>query len=261
MNNVRYPAVADMFYPADPMELAHTINNLVSYAKEVSHIPKAIITPHAGYIYSGEIAANAFAALIKVAKQIRRVVIMGPAHHYPFRGVAASSADYFLTPLGKIELDQDAIAKIIGLPRVTISDEAHLYEHSIEVQLPFLQVLLSDFKLIPLLANTSPIEYITQVLDALWGGDETLIIVSSDLSHYHPYAEAQTMDKQVAQAILDGKIEAIKDENACGALPIRALVQIAKQKNLQAKLIDLRNSGDTAGTKDKVVGYGAFHFV
>jgi len=260
MPTIRNPAVAGMFYPADSKELENTIRNFLADAKADQPVSKAIIAPHAGYVYSGQTAAKAYACLAQAANLIKCVVLLGPAHRYPFRGIAAPKADYFATPLGQIKIDHDMIAKISSLPQITVNDEAHAKEHSLEVQLPFLQILLKNFSLVPLVVGMSDADQVAKVLEQLWNGHETLIVVSSDLSHYHDYTTAQKMDKQAAQAILDLNPNAIKEEHACGRIPIKGLLHVAAEKKLRVSLIDLCNSGDTAGPKNHVVGYGAFHF-
>lgn len=260
MVKIRQPVVAGMFYPADAQELQNTILGMLNNAKGDQPIPKAIIAPHAGYIYSGQTAAHAYACLAQAANKIHRVILFGPAHRYPFQGIAAPEADIFATPLGQIKIDHNAIAQILSLPQVQVSDAAHAEEHSLEVQLPFLQILLKNFSLVPLVVGASNADQVAAVLDKLWNGDETLIIVSSDLSHYHDYKTAQHMDQQTVRGILDLNQAAIKEENACGRIPIKGLMQIAGQKKLKPKLIQLCNSGDTAGPKDQVVGYAAIHF-
>ena len=257
---IREPVVAGMFYPADPNELAATIRNMLAEVKNDQPVPKAIIAPHAGYIYSGPVAASAYACLSKAANDIKRVILLGPTHRYPFRGLGLSSADFFVTPLGQIKIDQDACAQISSLPQVAVVDAAHAQEHSLEVQLPFLQILLKNFSLVPIVVGSCDPEQIAEVLEQLWGGQETLIVVSSDLSHFYDYTAAQKMDQQAAQAILDLQLEKLNEEQACGRLPIQGLLQAVTNKGLKTSLIDLRNSGDTAGPKDQVVGYGAFHF-
>lgn len=257
---IRQAAVAGSFYPADPHKLQNMVRNFLVDAKEDLPIPKAIIAPHAGYIYSGSIAANAYACLAKICSTINRVVLVGASHHVYFKAIAASGADYFVTPLGQIKVDQDAIAKVAALADVQIFNQAHLAEHSLEVQLPFLQILLKNFSIVPLLAGATTPQQIAKTIEVLWGGIETLIVVSSDLSHYYDYKTAQKLDKQTAQAIIDLNPRDIQEEQACGSLPIKGLLEVAIKKHLKAKIIDLRNSGDTSGTKDQVVGYGAFHF-
>lgn len=260
MTKIRQAAVAGMFYPANPMELRHLIKDFLEEANSHLPNPKAIIAPHAGYIYSGPIAASAFACLHQVKDQIKQVVLLGPSHRYFFQGLGASSMDYFETPLGQIKLDQKAIQKILSLPQVSMADEAHQSEHSLEVQLPFLQVVLSDFLLVPLVISDASVEQIAEVITLLWNGPETLIVISSDLSHYLDYESAKKIDQKTADAIVSLKQENISSDQACGSDGIKGLIQVAKEKNLRVSLIDLRNSGDTAGTKDQVVGYGAFHF-
>jgi hypothetical protein len=222
--------------------------------------PKAIIAPHAGYIYSGPIAATAYARLRGAAKTIKRVVLLGPAHRVAVAGLAASSATSWVTPLGEVPLDQKATAEILNLPQVVTMDEAHEFEHSLEVHLPFLQETLEDFQLIPLVVGEAEPKVVAEVLEKLWGGKETLIVISSDLSHYHEYETARKIDAQTSQAIVNLQPEKIAYDHACGRNPIGGLLYLAKEKGLSCQMIDLRNSGDTAGSKDQVVGYGAYVF-
>jgi AmmeMemoRadiSam system protein B len=260
MPTIRNPAVAGMFYPADSKELENTIRNFLANAKADQPVPKAIIAPHAGYVYSGQTAAKAYACLAQATNSIKSVILLGPSHRYPFRGIAVPQADYFVTPLGQVKIDHEIIAKISHQLQITVSDEAHAQEHSLEVQLPFLQILLKNFSLVPLIVGMSDANQVAKVLELLWDGKETMIVVSSDLSHYHEYKTAQQMDKQAAQAILDLNPNALKEEHACGRTPIKGLLHVAAEKKLKVSLIDLCNSGDTAGPKNHVVGYGAFHF-
>jgi len=257
---IRKPAVAGSFYPAVSDELQKMVDNFLTNAKKDLPLPKAIIAPHAGYIYSGQIAASAYACLINSRNIIKRVVILGASHYAGFSIVATSSAEHFSTPLGLVKVDQDTISKISSFTEVGTLDEAHTNEHSLEVQLPFLQTVLKDFTIIPLLVSSSEPQEVAKVIDALWGGNETLVVVSSDLSHYLDYDTAQKTDQKTAQAIVNLKPQDIRDYQACGNLPIKALLEIAIKKHLKVATIDLRNSGDTAGDKSRVVGYGAFHF-
>ena len=259
MTTIRQPAVAGMFYPADTWQLAHDVQQLLDAARPFDVIPKALIVPHAGYIYSGAIAASAYATLKDVAPCIRRVVLLGPTHRVAVRGLAVPDAEAFDTPLGRVMLDSNALRAITYLPQVVISREVHAQEHSLEVQLPFLQSVLRDFTLLPLAVGMATAEEVTEVLEALWGGDETLIVISSDLSHYLPYSTAQRVDAQTADAILHLK-QPISHEQACGGTPINGLIVAARKHHLTPHLLDLRNSGDTAGTHDRVVGYAAFAF-
>jgi AmmeMemoRadiSam system protein B len=256
----RMPAVAGMFYPASAEELRSDVEQMLRSAKTSEPAPKAIIAPHAGYIYSGSVAAKAYARLASVKNQINRVVLLGPSHRVPLLGLAASSADFFTTPLGDIEIDRAAIDSILELPQVAQFDAAHEQEHSLEVHLPFLQVALENFKLVPIVVgDTEPAE-VAEVMQKLWGGNETLIVVSSDLSHFHDYATAKQLDQSTSDAIENLQPENIFYENACGRNPVNGLLYLAKKIGLHAETIDLRNSGDTAGTKDRVVGYGAYVF-
>jgi hypothetical protein len=228
-------------------------------APRVPH-PKAIIAPHAGYVYSGPVAASAYSRLEGHAGSISRVILLGPAHRYPVRGMAASSAKAFQTPLGSVLLDQEAIARAMELPQVQLVDEAHEGEHSLEVHLPFLQVVLGDFSLVPLVVGEASHEEVAEVLEILWGGPETLIVVSSDLSHYRPYVEANEIDRETARAIERLEPEEIRYEQACGRMPMGGLLLRAREQGLAVECVDLRNSGDTAGSRDQVVGYGAWVF-
>lgn len=259
MSIARSPAVAGMFYPADARQLAHEVQQLLAAAHPHALIPKALIVPHAGYIYSGAIAATAYATLRPIAAHIRRVVLLGPAHRVALRGLALPEADAFDTPLGRVMLDMAAVRAIAHLPQVSVSAQAHALEHALEVQLPFLQSILPDFTLLPLAVGMASAEEVAEVLDALWGGEETLIVISSDLSHYLPYATAQRVDGATVQSILDLH-QPIAHERACGGTPISGLIAAAQKHQLTPHLLDLRNSGDTAGTRDRVVGYAAFAF-
>ena len=222
-------------------------------------VPKAIIAPHAGYVYSGPIAARAYALLAPARDVIERVVLLGPTHHVAVRGLAVPSVGHFATPLGTVEIDAEAINGLVQLRQVLISDDAHALEHSLEVHLPFLQTVLGRFKLVPLAVGYAEPEEVAAVLDQVWGGPETLIVISSDLSHYLGYAEAGSVDRATCDAILELRTD-IDHEQACGATPVCGLALTARRRRLKPKLLDLRNSGDTAGDKSRVVGYGAFAF-
>lgn len=261
MHTARTPAVAGMFYPADARELRARVRALLAAAEPAAGpAPKAVIAPHAGYIYSGPVAASIYARLIPARGRIRRVVLLGPAHRVAFDGLALSSATAFATPLGEIPLDTAATAQLFTLPQIRILDEAHRAEHSLEVQLPFLQEVLGDFTLIPLVVGDAAPEEVSEVIEALWGGDETLIVISSDLSHYHDYATARRLDAATSRAIESLRPQDIRYEDACGRNPVNGLLLCARRHGLCARMLDLRNSGDTAGTRDRVVGYGAFAF-
>ncbi len=260
MNTVRNPAVAGMFYPADMHELDKMVSAYLDEAKTSGHSPKAIIAPHAGYVYSGPVAATAYAYLVEARDSIKRVVLLGPAHRIAFSGLAVSSADAFATPLGAISVDKPAVAKILQLPQVQVFDEAHALEHSLEVHLPFLQKVLDDFTLVPLAVGEAAPEDVGEVLETLWGGPETLIVISSDLSHHYNYEIAKRLDSATSRAIENLRPQDIRYEQACGRNPIRGLLHVAPRHGLSARTVDLRNSGDTAGPRDEVVGYGAYVF-
>ena len=260
MSSIRAPAVAGTFYPGDRQELATMVINFLTSCHSDQPAPKAIIAPHAGYIYSGAIAASAYARVANGKGTIERVVLLGPSHRVPLRGIAVCSADSFTTPLGPIPVDTEALARIRELPQVRISDEAHRWEHSLEVQLPFLQVSLSDFKLVPLVVGDATAQEVDEILETLWGGAETLIVVSSDLSHYHDYATAQELDRATSAAIAALRPSEIRYEQACGRNPILGLLTAAQRHGMEVEIVDLRNSGDTAGPRDQVVGYGAYIF-
>jgi AmmeMemoRadiSam system protein B len=258
--DARPAAVAGLFYPGEPAGLARTVEDLLSRAKSGdAPVPKALIAPHAGYVYSGPIAASAYRLLAPAREQVKRVVLLGPTHRVAVRGLALPAVTRFETPLGTIELDAAAVEAVRDLPEVVISDEAHASEHSLEVHLPFLQKVLSDFKLVPFAVGYASPREVASVLDVLWGGPETLIVVSSDLSHYLDYSEAQSVDRATCDAILELRTD-IDHDQACGATPVSGLTLVARHKGLQPQLLDVRNSGDTAGDRNRVVGYASFAF-
>jgi MEMO1 family protein len=261
MQHIRPPAVAGSFYPLAPAELRRDVENYLSQVESISadSLPKVLIVPHAGYIYSGPIAASAYARISALGDRVTRVVLLGPAHRVRLHGMALPAASEFQTPLGTIAIDHAAAAAINALPQVMVSDEAHALEHSLEVQLPFLQHVLGEFKLIPLAVGDTPPEQVAQVLDKLWGHRETLIVISSDLSHYLPYPNACAKDEFTAETILRLQPQ-LDHQQACGATPINGLLIAARARGLEARLLDLRNSGDTAGDKSRVVGYASFSF-
>lgn len=259
-HSIRPAAVAGMFYPADAGQLENDIRRYLQNAHQSSEPPKAIIAPHAGYIYSGPVAASAYASLIPLRDSIKRVILLGPAHRVPFTGLAVTTHDAFETPLGLVPVDLQAVADIQTLPQVSQLDLAHAQEHSLEVHIPFLQTVLSDFRLVPIVVGEASRRQVAEVLELLWGGNETLIVISSDLSHYHDYWSAQDMDRETSDAIENLHPELISYEMACGRNPIIGLLDVAARKGLHGEILDIRNSGDTAGDKNRVVGYGAYAF-
>lgn len=261
MLEVRKPAVAGTFYPADPEALRAQVERCLAGARPAAPLtPKALVVPHAGYVYSGAVAGSAYALAGGLRERIRRVVLLGPSHRVGFRGIAVPECEAFETPLGRIPLDAEGVAQARALPQVVALDAAHAREHSLEVQLPFLQLALGDFSLVPLSVGDATPEEVEAVIEALWGGDETLVVVSSDLSHYLPYDAARALDRRTTDAIERLAPEAIGREQACGRLPVQGLLRAARRHGLHAHTLDVRSSGDTAGSRDSVVGYGAWAF-
>ncbi|RLE15929.1 MAG: AmmeMemoRadiSam system protein B [Actinobacteria bacterium] len=261
---VRPPAVAGAFYPAAPQVLRQAIDEAFAAAAprpSDAPVPKALIVPHAGYIYSGAIAASAYGRIVPARTIIKRVVLLGPSHRAYFRGLAVPSVDAFETPLGLVPIDTAARTAALTSPGIEVDDGAHIDEHSLEVQLPFLQAVLDDFTLLPLSVGDATTSEVAAVLEECWGGPETLIVISTDLSHYHHYDEAAELDARTAAAIVSCRPDAIGDRDACGARPVRGLLQVVSDRSLSVEQLDLRNSGDTAGDHNRVVGYGAFAVV
>lgn len=256
----RNPAVAGRFYPHQAVELGAVVDRLLEAAPDAPAAPKALLAPHAGYIYSGALAAQAFARIRPAAQRIRRVVLLGPAHHLPVGRIGASSARAFATPLGRVPLAVDAIEQLQLDGQVEYRDDAHAPEHCLEVELPFLQRCLGEFELLPLLVGGASPEAVEELLETVWGGDETLIVVSSDLSHYHDYDTACRLDAETAQAIRDLDWQQLESRRACGFRPLQGLLRAARRRGMQASQIGLCNSGDTAGPRDRVVGYAAHAF-
>jgi AmmeMemoRadiSam system protein B len=255
--NIRRAAVAGLFYPADRATLERMIAGLLAAAPAGDSRPKAIVAPHAGYQYSGLTAAHAYRLLEGGRDRIRRVVLLGPAHRVYLRGMGLPSADAFSTPLGDVRIDKAAIAQILALPGVAVSDEAHASEHSLEVHLPFLQAVLGDFGLVPIVVGNSPAPDVERVVETLWGGDETLIVASSDLSHFHSYDDAREIDNRTT-ARIEAREATLDGDEACGASALNGLLRAASARQLEVRTLDVRNSGDTAGEKGRVVGYGAY---
>lgn len=258
---VRPSAVAGAFYPANAERLSSDVDRLLGrVAPAAGEAPKALIVPHAGYIYSGIVAAHAYAQLRPRRKTLRRVVLFGPAHFVPLRSVALPKAAAFETPLGTVQVDSDLAADLERAPEVTRDAGAHAREHSLEVQLPFLQRTLEDFRIVPFVVGDAAPNEVASVMDAAWGDASTVVIVSSDLSHYLSYEEAVEVDRKTADQILALGPKPLSPEQACGSKAINGLLVTASRRHLRPKLLDLRNSGDTAGPRDEVVGYGVFAF-
>ena len=255
---VRPPAVAGLFYPADPSELAGAVEAYLEGDAPTGPAPKAIVAPHAGYVYSGPIAGSAYARVRPARGRITRVVLLGPAHRTPDAGIAVSGADAFATPLGQLAVDRGARDMLVDAGLVAVRDDAHAEEHSLEVQLPFVQVCLGDVTVLPLAVGQVSADRVADVLDTVWGGDETLVVVSTDLSHYHDHATATQLDRRTAEAVVARRPDRLGRYDACGVVPLQGLLAMADRRGLGVELLDLRTSADTAGGPDRVVGYGAF---
>jgi hypothetical protein len=259
MTKIRYPAVAGQFYPGEAKRLEQSVANYIQEAGDIPDpAPKAVIAPHAGYIYSGPIAGTAYAYLSKANGEIKRVVLIGPAHWAALKGLATSEANAFATPLGKVRLARESHKAIEQFEQVSVFEGAHSKEHCLEVQIPFLQSIFHDFELVPLVVGDASPAEVAEVLESLWGGPETVVVISSDLSHYRNYQTATRLDKETSTRI--ESFQNVSEGQACGRMAINGLLHLAKQRKMKVKTVDLRNSGDTAGPRDRVVGYGAYVF-
>jgi len=267
--NIRPPAVASMFYPVGAAELRKAVQNYLSNAgteEDVSQLKKeefaelrTLIVPHAGYIYSGKIAASAYRLLEQNKNQFKRVLLLGPAHRVLLEGAAFPEMVAFETPLGEITLDKELIEKILAeFSWISVSDKAHAEEHCLEVQLPFLQETLGEFKLLPLVVGDAKTELLAALIQQFSKDHETLIVISTDLSHFHDYETAREIDGRTANAIELLEQNRISTEDACGAYPLRGALLAASQNQWKVHRLGLCNSGDTAGERGRVVGYGAW---
>lgn len=254
---VRPPAVAGSFYPSSRADLSATVDRLLESAHPGAELeaPKAIVVPHAGYVYSGAVAASAFKLFEPISQRIKRIILVGPAHRVYLDGVASPGVSALATPMGQVLVDTDVLARV---PEVAADPRAHAREHSLEVEVPFLQRVAPHAKIVPLVVGHAPPEVVGHILEQLWDGAETRIVISSDLSHYLPYDEGRRTDARTARRVCS--LDTVGPEEACGAGGINGLLWIARKKQLRCAIVDLRSSGDTAGPRDEVVGYGAFAF-
>jgi len=258
-SKTRSPAVAGMFYPADPAKLRRQIDSFFIEDSNLASVPKALIVPHAGYIYSGMVAASAYERILPAKDNISRIVLLGPSHRVPLYGLAAPEVERFQTPLGEVDLDTSLIRQLVNsFSQVQISDLAHEEEHSLEVQLPFLQSVLADFYLVPLVVGDASEEQVAEVINHLWGEKDCCIVISSDLSHFHTYEQAKHLDLETAKTIESLEGSELPDHSACGRIPIAGMLSVARQRKMRIERFDLCNSGDTAGDHHQVVGYGAW---
>ncbi len=256
--SVRQPAVAGLFYDRDPVQLGSVVDELLSGVTATGGPrPKVLIVPHAGYVYSGATAASAYLRLAPWRNDIRRVVLLGPAHRVYLEQVALPGCDSYASPLGEVPIDVELAAIATELPGVCVSEQAHREEHSLEVQLPFLQRLLGDFSLLPMVVGHCPPGQVAAIIDALWGGPETLIVVSTDLSHFHSYEQAERLDRLTCERLL-AHDQSLNGEDACGANALNGLMTSEHGRQLEVELVHRCNSGDSTGDHSRVVGYGAF---
>ena len=260
MTTVREAAVAGTFYPGEPRELRAAVDSYLAVVESGAEAAKAIIAPHAGYIYSGLTAAHAVASLASAADRLRRVVLLGPSHFVSFRGLATSGAEAFETPLGEVSIDRAGEEEIAGLEQVCTLPKAHRREHCLEVELPFLQVALAGFQIVPLVVGEASPEEVAEVLELLWGGPETAVVISSDLSHFNEYSMARKLDADTCRAIEALDRFDLGGHQACGCRAINGLLLSANRRRMRVTTLDLCNSGDTSGPRDRVVGYGAWAF-
>jgi hypothetical protein len=258
-HTVRPPAVAGTFYPGAADVLRRDVARLLAAEPETGPAPKAIVVPHAGYAYSGAVAAAAYARLRSAAAELSHVVLVGPSHRVGFRGLAVPSVASFATPLGSVPIDAAARRRVLSHDAVIASDRAHQFEHSLEVQLPFLQAVLGDFTLLPLVAGDAAAADVAAVLELAWGGRETLLVISTDLSHYLDYTAANARDATTTRHILALRAD-LEGEDACGCVGLNGFLVAAQRRGLTCRQLARCNSGDTAGDRDRVVGYGAFAF-
>ncbi|WP_299014218.1 AmmeMemoRadiSam system protein B [uncultured Photobacterium sp.] len=255
--NIRPPAVAGSFYDKSPESLQSQLDNWLNPVTDTSGQIRALIVPHAGYIYSGEIAAEAYRHLKLQADRINKVILIGPSHRFFFQGCALPAVNYFSTPLGNVPIDTQSVEILSKIDDIEISDQVHAFEHCLEVQLPFLQRCLNSFTLLPILTSeVSPVT-VAKIIDSLWQDENTLLVISSDLSHYHPYTEAQALDKKTC-SLIEHFEPTLQPEQACGSTGINTLLLLAKKRDYQLKRVELKNSGDTAGDKERVVGYVSY---
>lgn len=259
--SVRPAAVAGQFYPADERVLRLQLSSLLASSVPLERVtpPKAVIVPHAGYVYSGAVAATAYGVLLPVRSQIRKVVLLGPAHRMPVAGFALPAAQNFETPLGNLSIDRERWSALQKRSDVVVDDRPHAYEHCLEVQLPFLQTVFDHVSVLPVLVGDASTEAVAELIEQCWGGPDTLIVISSDLSHFHTYPQAQQLDRETVGRILDLQ-PSLDHGQACGATPVNGLIRVAARHGLLPHLLDLRNSGDTAGDRSRVVGYASIAF-
>ncbi len=262
-SDLRPAAVAGLFYPDVSTSLERAVDrhleqgrgrlaDVSAYAERGA--PKAIVAPHAGYRYSGDVAGVAYASIAPRADEIRRVVLIGPAHRVAFDGLALPEGAGFDSPLGAVKFDRAMLDELAQLPFVQSSELAHREEHSLEVHVPFLQRVLGEFELVPLVVGRAEPEQVAEVLRRVWGGPETLVVLSTDLSHFHDQETASIIDEATVAGIVSGRSD-LNPREACGAFALNGLGVLGRDRALDLAVLDRRTSGDTAGPRDRVVGY------
>ncbi|MCP3936732.1 MAG: AmmeMemoRadiSam system protein B [Actinomycetia bacterium] len=268
MRRLRYPAVSGSFYPNDAAELTRDVDRFMTRCKhpgqgevdaDVRGRAKIVVVPHAGYRYSGSVAGCAYSRLARLVPAPKRVVLLGPAHTMPVSGMVVPQAHVWRTPLGDVEIDRPAVEALEVLHGVQTDERPHAQEHALEVQLPFLQRVLSDgFTFVPVVVGRTPPDLVADLIDTCWGGDETIIVISTDLSHYHPEPEAKALDRATVDAVLAGDLAGVTHDGACGATPLRGAMVAAGRRGLSPVLVSLATSADAGGDNWRVVGYGSF---
>jgi len=258
--NLRIPAHAGQYYPADAGFLEKVVDEYLTDGGTVSEIPKAVIAPHAGFIHSGRIAGKAFAVWKAQEVRARRVVLIGPSHYYDFPGIALPDSTRFQTPLGEVQVDPAADDLKRKFRYVRVFEAAHYPEHALEVLLPFLQRAVPGAKIVPLITGRTEMSQVSAVIEEIWGGADTLLVISSDLSHNHPYEIAQKVDRQTARAIVEFDFSRLTADQACAYQAMRGFLKAAIRKEMRCSLLELRNSADASGDMSLVTGFGAFHF-
>ena len=259
MEKIKQADVAGMFYPGEEASLRQMVDGFIQKALSFDLRPRAIIAPHAGYIYSGSIAGTAYKTIAAVRDQIENVIIMSPAHRFYLRGIALHMADAFATPLGNIPVNIGIVKKIKQFSSVQWEERSFIQEHGLETHLPFIQrAFKPGIKIVPMIVGECQESEVAEILESVWEDPRNFVIISSDLSHFHSYADAKKLDRNTVDLIQNLDSQSLDTEFACGHYPICGLLNLARNRKLKIKALDIRSSGDTAGSKESVVGYGSF---
>ncbi len=250
--------VAGQFYPKERAQLIEMIENFSSSEREIIYKPKAIIVPHAGFIYSGDIAAKAYKALIPLVDNYKKIILLSPAHRKSVTGVAYHNARKFACPIGDIPVNAELLSILKTNDSVYNDDEAFNFEHGLETHFPFISYIFRDISFLPLIVGNIDTQKLSDIFNLFWQADDILFIISSDLSHFHNYEICKTLDHETTQHIINLNYEKINHDAACGYYPLCGALKLAKDNNQKCYLLSLKNSGDSIGDKDSVVGYGSF---